>query len=95
MGSMRKRIPHKIIDGAEAKYCKPCDIWHGLSEFNKKKASYDGLETKCKACAKKKSERFRRENPSYDREYQVKNADRLKIYKRDYYQKKRAQVNEI
>ena len=70
---MRRRIPHKTDDkGVELKYCKQCDQWFPLEHFNKKQASYDGLETKCKGCAQKKSAKFRQENPAYDKEYQIK-----------------------
>lgn len=86
---MRKRIPHEIRDGIEVKYCKVCDKWFPLSEFNKKMASWDGLETKCKSCAQKKSAAFRADHPSYDKEYQSKNLDDLRAYKREYYQKKK------
>jgi len=89
---MRKRIAHRIENGIEQKYCKPCNTWCNLENFNKKRASSDNLETKCRDCAKKKSKKFRNENPSYDREYQVKNAERLKAYKRNYYQKKKVEA---
>jgi len=73
-GYMRRRIPHKMDEkGEETKYCKVCDKWFSLSCFNKKMASWDGLETKCKECAQKKSSKFRQDNPSYDKEYQSKN----------------------
>lgn len=92
---MRKRIPHELRDGIEVKYCKSCDdvkdavCWYPLSEFNMKLASYDGLETKCKKCAQKKSAAFRQNNPEFDKNYQAKNSDKLKAYKREYYIKKK------
>lgn len=86
---MRKRVPHNTIDGIECKYCKSCDSWHNLDQFNKKAASYDGLETKCKKCAQLKSAKFRLDNPAYDKDYQQKNSEILKQYKKDYYIKKK------
>lgn len=87
---MRKRIPHRVNDeGVEEKFCPKCNegegAWHPLTEFNKKKASYDGLETKCKDCTRKKSRKYRESNPEYDKNYQKKNKDYLRAYKREYY----------
>lgn len=86
---MRRRIPHEIKDGVEIKYCKVCDQWYPLSEFNSKQASWDGKETKCKSCAQQKSAKFRQENPTYDKSYQQKNLEDLRNYKREYYKKKK------
>lgn len=86
---MRTRIPHKIENDIEEKYCKVCDSWHPITNFNSKRASWDALETKCKHCAQKKSAKFREQNPAYDKEYQSKNLEDLKTYKREYYQKKK------
>jgi len=86
---MRRRIPHRTVDGEVQKYCKKCDNWFFLTEFNQKKVSYDGLETKCKKCAQKKSAAFRKDNPSYDKSYQEKNLERLRDYKKEYYNKKK------
>lgn len=95
---MRKRLPHKFIDDVEHKFCAHCNDgegeWHPLVNFNKKKASYDGLETKCKGCTKKKSKKYRQENPDYDREYQEKNKEALRAYKREYYRRKHVKKNE-
>jgi hypothetical protein len=93
---MRKRIPHDYIKDEngnliEVKYCKPCDKWKQLDEFNSKQSSYDGKETQCKECTRKKSAKFRDKNKDYDREYQQKNFPKLKEYKRQYYLKKKAE----
>jgi len=92
---MRQRIPHRIESHIEQKYCKKCDDWHVLNSFNKKSVSYDGLETKCKQCAQKKSAKFRQTHPDYDKQYQVKHNERLRAYKRDYYRKKREVNNDM
>lgn len=97
---MRQKLPHKINEetGVEEKFCPKCDgtdatgvpgAWRPLSEFNKKRASYDGLETKCKNCTKCKSKNYRSENPDYDKEYQEKNKEYLKSYKKEYYMRKK------
>jgi len=86
---MRSRIPHRIIDGEEQKYCKKCDSWFFLTEFNTKNSSWDKCETKCKKCAQKKSSEFRQNHPNYDKGYQKKNIERLKDYKKEYYNKKK------
>jgi len=92
---MRRRIPHRTISGIEQKYCKTCDQWHSLEKFNKKAASYDGLETKCKQCAQSKSAKFRKSHPNYDKQYQVQNNERLRAYKREYYQRNRKVDNDL
>lgn len=91
---MKKRIPHRFNEnGIEEKYCNQCEQWHFVSNYNMKSASWDKLETKCKDCTKKKSAEFRKENPDYDKEYQFKNKESLKIYKKEYYNKKK--ISEI
>jgi len=87
--ALRRRIPHRKENGIDQKYCKSCDDWHKLDGFNRKSASFDGLETKCKACAQKKSSKFREKHPAYDKDYQMKNSDKLKEYKKEYYRKKK------
>lgn len=89
---MRRRIPHRIEQGEEEKYCKSCESWYKLSAFNKKAASYDGLETKCKECAQTKSAKFRLSNPDYDKTYQSKHIERLRAYKREYYRSKKLEL---
>jgi len=92
---MRRRIPHRIVHGIEQKYCKTCDNWFKLEDFNKKVASFDGRETKCKNCAQKKSAKFRQKNPEYDKMYQSKHNERLQAYKRSYYQRKKDPDNDL
>jgi len=92
---MRRRIPHRIEQGLEQKYCKKCDDWHTLNSFNKKAVSYDGLETKCKQCAQTKSAKFRQSHPDYDKQYQVKHSERLRAYKRLYYRRQKEVTDDI
>jgi hypothetical protein len=56
------------------KTCKRCGIEKDESEFHNQKNYKDGLDPKCKQCRKEVSE-----------EYNQKNADRLREYRRNYY----------
>ena len=58
-----KRVEHKIIKGAEYKYCGKCDSWKLLSKFGKDKNRWDLLYFSCKACTNKKCEEYRLKNP--------------------------------
>ena len=85
---MKRRIPHHIDEnGNHYKYCKDCDQFIVIGNFNTKNASWDKLETICKDCKIKKSAKFRKDNPSYDKKYQDTNKEKLKEYKKYYYQK--------
>jgi hypothetical protein len=92
---MRQKIPHRFNEELqrEEKFCPKCNegegAWHPIENFNKKRASYDGLETKCKDCTVKKSKSYRDSNPEYDKKYQEKNKDYLKAYKKEYYMRKK------
>jgi len=94
---MRKRTPHRMNGDDEEKFCPLCNDgegeWHPIASFNRKLASWDNLETKCKHCTKKKSKKYRADNPHYDKEYQEKNRDALKAYKREYYYRKASKKN--
>lgn len=91
---MRKRTPHRINEqtNVEEKFCPKCNVWNELQSFNKKTVSWDGLETKCINCARLKSAKFRQENPQFDKDYQNKNRDKLREYKRQYYHAKKAET---
>lgn len=106
MLSMGKKILHKIKDGVEYKYCKICDQWHFLYNFNKKSASWDNLETKCKTCAQNKSTTFKQNNPTYNKDYYSSNhlkelirctIKRLKNpeYIKNYQKNNRGKINAI
>tara|TARA_A100001015_G_C14348010_1_gene465621 strand:+ start:46 stop:468 length:423 start_codon:yes stop_codon:yes gene_type:complete len=49
---MPPRIPHKIIDGVEHKWCKECKIFKTLSSFYKAGKWHEG---KCKKCKNEKA----------------------------------------
>lgn len=44
------RIPHKIIDGVEHKWCCRCKKWKIITEFSNSKRAWDGLLARCKDC---------------------------------------------
>jgi hypothetical protein len=46
-----KSTPHKIIEGAECKYCVKCQSWLPLSTYYKAKYIKDGYSRLCKVCS--------------------------------------------
>lgn len=61
------------------KKCKKCKIEKELTEFNILKISRDGLRTQCKQCEK---------------EYRIKNNERMKEYLKEYYISNKDELNE-
>jgi len=43
---------HKQIEFNECKYCSKCENWKPLDAYNKNRTIWDGLERRCRACAK-------------------------------------------
>lgn len=55
---------HKIINSIEHKLCRICNNWHPMNEeYFYKKQTKDGFDSYCKECLKKKSDKWRRDNP--------------------------------
>lgn len=48
-----RRLPNKIIDGVEYRYCTSCNEYKPISMFNKNKGMPDGLRSQCKDCDKR------------------------------------------
>ena len=46
----KPRSEHRFQGALEEKHCSKCDEWKLLKEFYKKKASWDGLISRCKVC---------------------------------------------
>ena len=57
---MPKARPHRFQGTLEEKRCSGCDEWKVLKEFNKKKASWDGLHSRCKGCKNIAQKKHRR-----------------------------------
>jgi len=84
-----KKNPHRINDltGEEEKFCNICKRWVPVRMYSNKKASYDGLETRCKECIREKNKKFRDEKPEYIKQYNEDNKEKLKEYRKDYYRR--------
>ena len=65
------------------KTCKKCGVDKPHAEFSKKKASKDGLQYNCKACARERNKKWHEENKEQQREY-----------KKKYYEENKEQVLE-
>jgi hypothetical protein len=50
------KLEHITHNGIEYKFCSSCkeDPWHPVGEYHKSVSKHDGLDTRCKACAKKR-----------------------------------------
>lgn len=58
------------------KICKCCKEAKPVSEFNKRSLSKDGLQYNCRPCNSKTSLQFRKTNPNYKKEWDLKNPGR-------------------
>ena len=47
----KTRVPHKMLNGIEHKYCRLCDEFLILSDFTKNNASWDKKGTYCRDCS--------------------------------------------
>ncbi|OHB63952.1 MAG: hypothetical protein A2168_08940 [Planctomycetes bacterium RBG_13_50_24] len=43
---------HRKVDGRKQKYCTKCDNWKDESEFNIDRSNRDGLDMRCRDCAR-------------------------------------------
>lgn len=63
---------------AHTKQCNNCRKVKPVEQFSKRKASKDGLQTRCKVCNSKDNLRFREEiNPEHHAIWQKKNQKRI------------------
>ena len=71
------------------KTCSICKEEKNLSEFNYSKSNKDGLRSYCKNCVKEYNQKYRSihraEKIKYDKEYGVRNRDRIKKQHAEYY----------
>ena len=86
------RAQHRFQGDLEEKKCSKCDEWKVLKEFHKRKATSDGLVSRCKGCRtvsrkKQMSTEQRRER----RRAQARKASRKRVAngKRSTYEQKR------
>jgi len=61
---------------AQSKHCNECGKTKPTSEFHKKRASKDGLQSKCKTCVKRINQNFRETNPEYQLNWQRQHPQR-------------------
>ena len=65
------------------KQCTKCKEIQELSEFSKKKASPDGLQSRCKSCSL-----------AINKKWQSENREKVKASNKKYYSENREKVNE-
>jgi hypothetical protein len=53
----------------QTRTCTTCKIKKPLSEFRRSSESYDGRQSKCKACEKAKEERLKAEEKEYGKKF--------------------------
>jgi uncharacterized protein (UPF0305 family) len=64
---------------AHTKHCNKCGNTKPTTEFSKKTASKDGLQSYCKSCNSKDNHLFRKDiNPEHHAKWQKENYDRVK-----------------
>ena len=63
---------------AQLKHCNKCGNTKSTTEFSKRSASSDGLQSYCKSCNSKDNLKFRTEtNPTHHKNWQKENPDRI------------------
>lgn len=84
--AVRKITQHRLpldFDG-ETKTCKECQEPKPLSEFHKRSAEPDGLNRRCKPCARARLNKYRKANPEATRKLYNKEYDRIRRVDPDY-----------
>lgn len=80
------------------KVCAKCELEKDLSEFHNCKSAKDGLQNKCKSCAKEYNDINKNEISKQKQEYYLKNQERIctrtKKYQKDNKEKVSAQKKE-
>ena len=84
--ALRKISQYRLpLDFAgETKTCKECQEPKPLSEFHKRAAEPDGLNTRCKPCARARLNGYRKANPEGTRRLYNKAHDRIRRDDPDY-----------
>lgn len=74
------------------KECKKCGLYLAPEFYHKNCAEKDGLQRRCKYCMAAYRLEHREKNADYQKQYRVKNANKLKEGQRRYYQDHRAEL---
>jgi hypothetical protein len=93
MSLQKKRLPQKILKDAlkerNMRICGTCGIEKPLGEFNKDKNRKGGHRNMCRQCRKIS----RLANSDKDKEYLLKNEEKIKKQKIKYYQENKEKIN--
>ena len=80
------------------KVCSTCNISKPLVEFNKDKATKDGLKYKCKDCKNQYQNQYNQDNKEaiaeYMNQYNLKNREDIKEYDKQHYQDNKEDILE-
>jgi hypothetical protein len=82
------------IRAATGKWCGACSSWKPWAAFQRRAASPDGLDSRCRECrivywrAWKKSRH--RQHLAWSRNYREKNREHIRAYQRAYQRRRRA-----
>ncbi len=77
-------------ESVEAKDCSKCFITKPLTEFNKRSRGLGGRDSRCRDCY---NELSRDRKAMYDAEYRVKNASKIREYRRAWWEENREVQN--
>lgn len=58
------------------KTCSKCGVSKAFSEFSKRSASFDGLQSQCKVCKQAQSKKYYKQNKSYFLNYCKQNKEK-------------------
>lgn len=71
------------------KTCIKCNIAKSLDDFPKRKESKDGRRGHCTSCEKLRKKEYRLKYPNVDKEYLLKNIDKIREYRKNLEKRKR------
>jgi hypothetical protein len=70
--------------------CSKCGALKTLSEFYTDNKARDGYSPWCRTCQQQATREWLTAHPGYMRGYQLRNRDRIKRYRHEYYLRKKA-----
>lgn len=68
------------------KYCKSCNIFKSVNEFNKNKVKKDGLQDLCRECTKQRFKKYYSENSEFHKKVVFKNNKRKLAKRKIFYE---------